>query len=100
VDEEGGKELSNKNDNRFRIANREAKIGCTLAIFNILWWYGFAYGFGSKNPEEYVFILGFPAWFFWSCIIGVIVMIALVFLVVKFVLQDVSFEDADEEAGS
>lgn len=91
--------MPHKKDNRFAIAHREAITGCVLALINILWWYGFAYGFGSKNPEEYAFILGFPAWFFWSCIIGVIVMIALVFLVVKFVLQDVPFDDVDEEVG-
>ncbi|HLS09520.1 YhdT family protein [Lentibacillus sp.] len=82
---------------RFKIAHREALIGCALAVFNIIWWYGFAYGLGSKPPEEYTYILGFPAWFFLSCIAGFIVMVILVFLVVKFVLKDVSFEDDEGE---
>ncbi|TFB24330.1 DUF997 family protein [Filobacillus milosensis] len=84
-------------DRRFRIAHREALIGVVLAIFNFLWWYGFAYGLGSKSPEEYTYILGFPAWFFWSCIIGFIVMVILVIIVVKFLLTDVPLNDGREE---
>ncbi|MBP1970043.1 putative membrane protein YhdT [Virgibacillus natechei] len=82
---------------RFAVANREALIGCALAAFNIMWWYGFAYGLGSKPPEEYTYVLGFPAWFFYSCIVGFLVMVLLISLVVKFVLKDVSLEDVEEE---
>lgn len=51
-------------DPRFRIAHREALIGLGLAIINFIIWYGFAYGLGSKNPSEYTYVFGFPAWFF------------------------------------
>ncbi|WP_099156900.1 YhdT family protein [Virgibacillus ndiopensis] len=85
-----------RNDSRFNVANREALIGCVLAAFNILWWYGFAYGMGSKAPEEYTYILGFPAWFFYSCIVGFVVMVILIIIVVKFVLKEVPFEDEEE----
>ncbi|WP_027965337.1 YhdT family protein [Halalkalibacillus halophilus] len=83
-------------DQRFRIAHKEAWIGCGLAAFNIVWWYGFAYTLGSKPPEEYTYILGFPAWFFWSCIVGFLVMVILVILVVKFVLKEVPFDEEVE----
>ncbi|MFC0013537.1 MULTISPECIES: YhdT family protein [Allobacillus] len=83
-------------DWRFNIANRDALIGCGLAVFNFIWWYGFAYGLGSKPPEEYTYVFGFPAWFFWSCIIGVFIMILLVMIVTKFFLKEVPF-DEDEE---
>lgn len=83
-------------ERRFKIAHREAWIGVVLAVINILWWYGFAYTMGSKSPEEYTYVLGFPAWFFWSCIVGFIVMVILVFIVVKFVLVDISLEDEEE----
>ncbi|WP_085991159.1 YhdT family protein [Oceanobacillus senegalensis] len=90
--------MAKKNqDRRFKIANREALIGCGLAVINILWWYGFAFGLGSKPPEEYSYILGFPAWIFLSCIVGVVVMIVLVGIVVKFVLKEVPFEDEDDQ---
>ncbi|SFE44656.1 Uncharacterized membrane protein YhdT [Lentibacillus persicus] len=89
-------------DWRFKVANREAIVGCILAAINILWWFGFAYGLGSKPPEEYTYVLGFPAWFFWSCIVGYLVMVVLVFIVVKFVLKEVPLNDdvEDEEEES
>jgi len=85
-----------KQDWRFRIANREAIIGVVLAIFNFIWWYGFAYGLGSKPPEEYSYVFGFPAWIFYSLILGTLVMFALVFIVVKFFLTDVPLDDEEE----
>lgn len=88
----------NWNDPRFKIANREAFIGVALVIINFIWWYGFAYGLGSKQPEEYNYVFGFPAWFFYSCVIGFIVMVVLVIIVVKFFLKEVPFED-DEDGG-
>lgn len=90
----------NKQEWRFAIAHREALIGCALAIINFVWWYGFAYGLGSKPPEEYTYILGFPAWIFFSLILGTLLMFGLVFFVVKFMLTDISLEDeeSDEEA--
>lgn len=86
-------------DPRFRIAHREALIGLGLAIINFIIWYGFAYGLGSKNPSEYTYVFGFPAWFFYSCIVGFIVMVILLSLVVRFVFQDISLgeEEKSEE---
>ena len=52
------------NHPRFKIAHREAIIGVILVIINFIWWFGFAYGLGSRSPEEYRYILGFPDWFF------------------------------------
>ncbi|KEK22252.1 YhdT family protein [Bacillus gaemokensis] len=84
------------NDSRFRIAHREALIGLGLAIINFIIWYGFAYGLGSKNPNEYTYVLGFPAWFFYSCIVGFIVMVMLLILVVRFVFQDISLDEEEK----
>jgi len=90
--------LDKKNQEpRFKIANREALIGCGLAIINFIWWFGFAYGLGSKPPEEYTYIMGFPAWIFFSMIVGTLLMFVLVFIVVKFMLTDISLEDEDDE---
>ncbi|QHS23388.1 YhdT family protein [Virgibacillus sp. MSP4-1] len=82
---------------KFKIAHREALIGCALALFNFIWWYGFAYGLGSVSPDEYTYVFGFPSWFFYSCILGFIVMVLLVWAVVKFVLKEVSFDEEDED---
>lgn len=84
-------------DPRYKIANREALIGVGIAIANFLWWFLFAYGLGSKPVEEYTYILGFPAWFFYSCVLGFIVFSVVVILAVKFFFTDVSLE---EEGGN
>lgn len=85
------------NDYRFKIANREALIGVGLVIFNFIWWYGFAYGLGSKDPAEYSYVFGFPAWFFYSCVLGVVVVSVLVIIVVKKFFVDVPFDDEGED---
>jgi uncharacterized membrane protein YhdT len=82
-----------KTDDRFKIANREALIGVGLVIFNFIWWYGFAYGLGSKDPAEYTYVFGFPAWFFYSCVLGFIVMVILVTVVVKWWFVDIPLDD-------
>ena len=83
-------------DPRFRIAQREGLIGLGLAIINFIIWYGFAYGLGSKNPSEYTYVFGFPAWFFYSCIVGFVVMVILLSLVVRFVFQDISLDEEEK----
>ncbi|QFT88653.1 hypothetical protein FIU87_08360 [Bacillus sp. THAF10] len=85
-----------KIDSRYRIAHREALIGITLVVFQFVWWYGFAYGLGSGPVLEYSYVLGLPAWFFYSCVLGFIVMVILVVLVVKFLFVDVSLEEEEK----
>ncbi|MGM7703014.1 YhdT family protein [Pseudalkalibacillus sp. Hm43] len=87
-----------KEDPRFRIANREALFGIGLAILNFIWWFAFAYGLGRKDPEEYTYIFGFPAWFFYSCIGGFVLFSLLVIVMVKFYFTEVPFEDRREES--
>ncbi|MGP4075524.1 YhdT family protein [Halobacillus sp. K22] len=84
-------------DPRYRVANREALIGVVLVIINFALWFGFAYGLGSKPVEEYSYIWGMPAWFFYSCIASTILVILLVVLAVKYLFKEVSFEEEEEE---
>lgn len=84
-------------DPRFKQCNREAMYGVILGIANLIWWYVFGYGLGDKPVEEYTYILGFPTWFFISCILGVIVFIALTFIVVDKGLKDMSLDDLSPE---
>ena len=89
--------MKNQHDDpRFRIAHREALIGLGLAFINFIIWYGFAYRLGSKDPSEYTYVLGFPAWFFYSCIVGFIVMVILLILVVRFVFQDIPLDEEEK----
>ncbi|AMA62420.1 MAG: YhdT family protein [Kurthia gibsonii] len=83
-------------NNRYRIANREALMGIGLVIVNFAIWYGFAYGLGSGDPEKYTYVLGFPAWFFYSCIAGTVFMIILIYFVIKFFFKEVDFEEEEE----
>ncbi|WP_338470595.1 YhdT family protein [Niallia sp. XMNu-256] len=84
-------------DKRFKIANREAIIGVILVIINFIWWYGFAYGLGNGDPKDYQYILGMPAWFFYSCFVGFIVMTILVTFAVKFLFKEVSYDEDEDE---
>lgn len=73
--------------NRDKQIKKEAMITAGLYIFYFLWWYIFAYH-KSDNPAEYTYILGLPAWFFYSCVLGLVVINFLVYLAVKFFFKD------------
>jgi uncharacterized membrane protein YhdT len=91
------KKRENQQDKRFKVAHREALIGIILVLINFIWWYGFAYGMGSVKVEQYSYIFGLPAWFFYSCILGFIVMVILVIFTVRVLFKDVSFEEEEGE---
>lgn len=86
-----------KEDYRFKIANREALIGAGLVIFNFVWWFAFAYGLGKGDPADYTYVFGLPAWFFYSCVLGFIVISLLVIIVVKKFFVEIPFDDEGEE---
>lgn len=75
--------------------NKETLITIGLYVFFFIWWYGFAYGLGSKDPSEYTYIMGYPSWFFLSCILGYVVISFLVLIVVKKFFKDIPFEDEE-----
>ncbi|WP_142827158.1 YhdT family protein [Planococcus soli] len=83
-------------DWRFKIAHREAKIGVSLALFNFVWWFGFAYGMGSRPVEEYNYVFGLPDWFFYSCVLGFLVISVLVVVIVHFFFTEVPFDDEED----
>ncbi|CEE00288.1 hypothetical protein BT1A1_0427 [Caldibacillus thermoamylovorans] len=85
-------------DPRFKVAKREAWIGVGLVVINFLWWFGSAYGLSKGSPTEYTYILGFPAWFFYSCIGGLIIMSILITFVVKVLFKEVSFDEEEQSA--
>lgn len=90
------KKTVHPNDKRFKIAHREAWIGVILVVINFVWWYGFAYGLGSGKVEQYTYIWGLPAWFFYSCIVGFLVMVVLVTISVQFFFKEVPFDEKEE----
>lgn len=83
-------------DYRMKVANREALIGVGLALFNFIWWFGFAYGLGGKDPSEYAYVMGLPAWFFYSCVLGFVVIAVLVTIIVKKYFVEIPFDEEQE----
>lgn len=79
-------------DKRFPQADREAWI--TLGLYGVyfVWWYACAYGLGSGDPEAYSYVFGFPAWFFYSCILGYPVLTVLLWVVVRFFFKDLRLD--------
>ncbi|HSH23912.1 MAG TPA: YhdT family protein [Massilibacterium sp.] len=84
-------------DPRYKVANKEAKIGILLAILNFFWWYGFGYGLGDREVSEYTYIFGLPDWFFYSCVLGFIVFAVLVTVVVKLFFKEVPFDEGGKD---
>ncbi|MGI6096792.1 MAG: YhdT family protein [Dethiobacteria bacterium] len=91
------KERNFQEDPRYRQANKEALIGIAIFILNIIWWYVFAYGLGSGPPEDYSYICGFPAWFFWSVIVNYVIFSFLIWGAVSFFFKDMPLETKDKE---
>ncbi len=81
-----------REDPRYRQANREALFGLLLFILNFVWWFACAYGPGSRPVHEYTYILGFPAWFFYSAILGYVVFTALAWLMVRYLFKDMPLD--------
>lgn len=97
------KSLEFKSDNefiedpRYKQCNREAIYGVVLGLLNLAWWYIFGYGLGSQPVEEYTYILGFPAWFFMSSLVGAIIFTILTFVMVNRLFKDMPLDEMTEE---
>ena len=73
--------------------NKEALITVILYVFYFAWWYYFAYIYkDSENVAEFKYVMGLPEWFFYSCVLGLVVINILVFLAVKFFFKDMDLE--------
>ncbi len=83
-------------DPRFAQANKEAL--CSLAAFGLyfIWWFVTAYGPGDADPDSYSSVLGFPAWFFYSCVLGFPLISLVVWAMVRFIFRDMPL-DAEPE---
>jgi len=86
-------QLKDRKDNRFNQSNREVLITLLLSIGYFLWWYIFAYGLGEKPFESYKYVLGLPAWFFYSCVIGAILFSLITWFVVKKFFVDMPLDE-------
>lgn len=85
-----------RDDPRYAQANKEALLAIALFFLNIIWWFAFAYGLGSGPPKEYNWVMGFPAWFFWSVIGGYVVFSFLTWVMVRFFYKDMPLDAATD----
>lgn len=72
---------------------KESFLTCLLYIFYFCWWYYFAYIYSKR--EEY--ILGLPAWFFYSCVLGLVVINILVFIIIKLFFREINLKSEEKE---
>lgn len=86
-------------DPRYKQCNKEALLCLGLGIANLIWWFIFGYGLGSGDPANYSYIMGFPTWFFMSCILGSIVFTVLPIVMVKKFFKDMPLDDLDNYEG-
>ncbi|MGI6596487.1 MAG: YhdT family protein [bacterium] len=88
-----------KEDPRFAQCSKETIVMVVLLIANILWWFGFAYGLGSRPVEQYSYVLGLPAWFFYSCVLGYVVFSLASYLAVRFFFKDIPLDSPETKKG-
>lgn len=84
-------------DPRYKQCNKEALMGLGLGILNLTWWFGWGYGLGNLPIQEYTYILGFPTWFFMSCVVGAILFSILAILMINYLFKDMSLEGLTSE---
>lgn len=84
-------------DPRYKQCNKEALLGLGLGFLNMIWWFAWGYGLGLKPPEQYSYIMGFPLWFFMSCIVGSVLFTLLVVIMVKKYYKDMPLGELSEE---
>jgi uncharacterized membrane protein YhdT len=84
----------------FRQADKEAFITLLLYLFFFIWWTLFAFGLGSGDPEEYSYIMGLPAWFFCSCILGYPIITFMLWYVIRHFFKDIPLDEESRSGDS
>lgn len=76
---------------------KEAIVTIVLYLIYFAWWYYFAYIYCPSDVEDYTYVLGMPAWFFYSCVVGLVVMNILVYIAVKVFFKDMDLDEYDNK---
>ncbi|GAB1428514.1 hypothetical protein MASR2M79_13330 [Aminivibrio sp.] len=84
-------------DPRYKECEKEAWYGVLLGIANLVIWAAAGYGLGSGPVENYSYIMGFPAWFFVSCIANSLLAVAATIYIVKRKMRVMPLEPMTEE---
>lgn len=73
-------------------ANYEAHLTLAMYTFYFIWWCMFTYGFSANEPTTYKYIIGFPVWFFYSCLVGFPLLCCIVWITVRQYFKDISLD--------
>jgi len=84
-----------KNSAILKNVKKETLIVIGLYLLFFAWWYLTAFGFGD-DPSEYGYILGFPEWFFYSCIVGYVGISVLLWICVRFFFTEIDLKEGKE----
>lgn len=77
---------------RYKQANKEALVTLAVYLFFFLWWTVFAFALGSGDPDEYSYVLGLPAWFFYSCVLGYPVISLVLWAALRLFFKEVPLD--------
>lgn len=87
-------------DPRYRVAHRELLLALaywlvfTVVVTGTAWILG-----GGKEASELTFVLGFPAWFFWSVLVSCAAFSIVPYFIVKYGFTDIPLSaDGDRDA--
>ncbi len=78
-----------------RSTRSETAVIVVLYLLFFAWWYFTAYGFGD-DPSQYEYVLGFPEWFFYSCIVGYVGISLILWCAVRMFFKDLQLNDDDD----
>lgn len=77
--------------------NKEALITIILYLIYFVWWYFWGYIDEGKDPSKYIYILGLPRWFFFSCVVGLVFINILVWVAIKFFFKEIDLEEKEKD---
>ncbi len=92
--------MSVSRDPRFTQANKEALFSLAAYALYFVWWFVSAFCLGDGDPERYTYVLGLPAWFFYSCVLGFPMISLVVWIMVRMFFRDMPLDDLDEHPPS
>lgn len=93
--------MSTSQDKRFGQANREALIALGAYVLYFGWWYVFGFGMGDVPPEEYSYVWGLPAWFFYSCVVGYPLITIVLWGLVRLTFKEMPLDaEASDDASN
>ena len=85
-------------DVRYRQCNREMWLTLGFFLVNVLVAGGLAVAFGYGKPaEEVSLVAGLPVWFWYSGVVGSLVLMVAAFLMIKLFFKEMSLGPEDEE---